>query len=107
MTPRSLSYVQLGSHLHLLAAVALTQPTIEQLTEEALDGDAYDFFEFADRHYWPLAPGLVRVSSTEAVELGIPTRSLRGWSGSPMDHEWQWVDRRCLKRYRRRAGRRK
>lgn len=80
---------------------ALSVPSVEELVTIAEEAEGW---EFEPCRYWPLPPGLVRVSPQEVAELGIPLRSLRGWTG--LESRFEYVDRRCLKRYRRKAGRR-
>lgn len=53
----------------------------------------------------PRRGGWVAITEAERVELGIPDRSLRG-NGDISFADLALVDRRCLKRYRRKAGRR-
>ena len=87
--------------LPTLCAAVLAAPSMDDLIDAAIDG--YDW-EPLDIRPLRLTPGTVCVSSEEVAELGIPLRSLRGWAG--LEGRWQYVDRRCLKRYRRKAGRR-
>lgn len=87
--------------LPLVCASVLAVPSMDDLIDAAIDG--YDWGPL-NVHPLRLGPGLVCVSSEEVAELGIPLRSLRGWAG--LEGQWQYVDRRCLKRYRRKAGRR-
>ena len=102
----SLMYVQLAAGDALLPALCdtvLGPRTMGDLIDAALEDDCWP--EPTARYSILHWRGRVQVSSEEVTELGIPYKSLRGWSGLG-ESRYEWVDRRCLKRYRRKAGRR-
>lgn len=104
MNSRWLAHVELAAACALLEASTPSIDMMEAIAEEGADAWFEDRAPVVYRR--GMLAGLRPVTHEELAELGIPQKAWRGWAGSPFNHSAEYVDRRCLKRYRRKARRR-